>query len=210
MAVPLLPPALRNLLEDLERLPGVGQKSAQRMVFSLLHRPQGELEKFANDLRALSATKTCTICGMLAEADTCAICRDPQRDRSLLCVVETPVDVIAVERTGAHRGTYHVLGGALSPLEYIGPEQLNVAALLRRVKAERPAEVILALNPSTEGDTTTLYLEEQLAPTTAKVTRIAQGLPTGAALEFADDLTIARAFAGRGEAQRQPVQQKTR
>lgn len=199
MAVPLLPPVLRNLLEDLERLPGVGQKSAQRMVFSLLHRPKREIEKFAADLLSLGATKTCATCGMLSEEDLCVICRDPQRERSSLCVVETPVDVIAIERTGAYRGLYHVLGGTISPLEHVSPEHLNVASLLRRMKVEHPAEVILALNPSTEGETTALYLADLLAKYPVTLSRIAQGLPTGAALEFADDLTIARALAGRRE-----------
>lgn len=209
MAVPLLPPALRNLIEDLERLPGVGQKSAQRMVFSLLHRPKKELEKFARDLLALGSTKTCATCGMLAETEVCAICRDAQRDQSTLCVVETPVDVIAVERAGAYRGLYHVLGGTISPLEHIGPEHLNAASLLSRVTTLNIAEVILALNPSTEGETTALYLVDQLKDVGVNVTRIAQGLPTGAALEFADDLTIARALAGRREVRRERVAAKS-
>lgn len=210
MAVPLLPAALRNLLDDFSRLPGVGQKSAQRMVFSLLHRPKVELEKFARDLLALGATKACATCGMLAETDTCTICRDPHRDNSTICVVETPVDVLAIERTGEYQGIYHVLGGVISPLEHVGPEHLNVSALARRVRIERPAEVILALNPSTEGETTALYLEERLQKTGARMTRIAQGLPTGAALEFADDLTIARALAGRRELKQAPVAERAR
>lgn len=199
MAVPLLPASLRDLLQDLERLPGVGPKSAQRMMFSLLHRPAEEREKFARDLLALSATTACRTCGMLSEEDLCTICRDPHRDRTVICVVESPVDIIAVERTGEYHGLYHVLGGVLSPLEHVGPEHLTIRALRERIKKERPQEVILALNPSTEGETTALYLEEQLAKLPVRITRIAQGLPTGAALEFADDLTIARALAGRRE-----------
>lgn len=207
MAIPLLPPALRNLLEDFERLPGVGQKSAQRMVFSLLHRPKAELEKFARDLLSVGATKACVTCGMLTETDVCTICRDVQRDQSTLCVVESPVDVIAVERAGAYHGLYHVLGGTISPLEHIGPADLNISSLLRRTDVAQVTEVILALNPSTEGETTALYLAEQLAQTAVTVTRIAQGLPTGAALEFADDLTIARALSGRRDAR--PVRATT-
>lgn len=199
MSRPLLPAPLRNLISHFERLPGVGPKSAQRIVLALLHRPKDDVERFADDLKALGATKVCATCGMLAEAEQCGICADSQRDRETLCVVETPVDVIAIERTGQYQGRYHVLGGVLSPLERIGPEQLNLASLLRRVKTEKPAEIILALNPSTEGDTTALYLQDKLARSSARITRLAQGLPTGAALEFADDLTIARALAGRRE-----------
>jgi recombination protein RecR len=178
------------------------------MAFSLLHRSKEELEKFAHDLLALGSTKTCATCGMLTDADTCVTCRDTQRERSTVCVVETPVDVIAIERAGAYRGLYHVLGGTISPLEHIGPEHLNISSLLRRVRAEQFAEVVLALNPSTEGETTALYLADQLGQTGATVTRIAQGLPTGAALEFADDLTIARAIAGRREVQRNPAERE--
>ncbi|TSC63533.1 MAG: recombination protein RecR [Parcubacteria group bacterium Gr01-1014_106] len=219
MALPLLPESLRNLLSDFERLPGVGAKSAQRMVFALLRRQPAELEKFAQDLLALRATKTCRICGMLAETDECTICRDPHRLTSFLCIVETPLDVIALERTGEYRGRYHVLGGVLSPLEHIGPEQLAIASLLRRVLGEAtprspkgevgPAsahesdgpvqEIILALNPSTEGETTALYIQDLLKEFPGTITRLARGLPTGATLEFADDLTLARAIAERRE-----------
>lgn len=206
MAIPLLPASLRNLLDDFERLPGIGPKSAQRIVFSLLHRPPEALDKLASDVRALSTTKTCRTCGMLAESDTCVVCRDPQRDLVLLCVVETPLDVIAIERTGEYRGLYHVLGGVISPLEHVGPEHLSIADLRKRAKQQGISEIILALNPSTEGETTALYLQELLAEAPARVTRIAQGLPTGATLEFADDLTIARALAGRREVQRVKAQ----
>jgi recombination protein RecR len=208
MAVPLLPAPVRELLDDLERLPGIGPKSAQRMVFSLLHRPKEELEKFAKDLLSLGATRACGRCGMLSEQDTCTICRDRNREQETICVVETPVDVLAIERTGEYRGLYHVLGGVVSPLEHIGPDHLNLASLIRRVGGESASsekrglpvqEVILALNPSTEGEITALYLQDVLKNFPGKITRIAQGLPTGAALEFADDLTIARALAGRRE-----------
>lgn len=205
MAVPLLPAPVRDLLDDLERLPGVGAKSAQRMVFSLLHRPKEELEKFAKDLLSLGATKACRTCGMLSEQDTCAICRDQHRERETLCVVETPVDVLAIERTGEYRGLYHVLGGVVSPLEHIGPDALSIPLLLQRVKVSPPGEIILALNPSTEGETTALYLRDLLKGFRGVISRIAQGLPTGAALEFADDLTIARALTGRRELQRERV-----
>ncbi len=156
MTQALLPAPIRNLLDDLERLPGVGPKSAQRIVFSLIQRPQEEIEKFAHDLVSLGATRACAVCGMLAEQETCTICRDRSRDRSTLCIVETPVDVLAVERTQEYRGLYHVLGGVISPLEHISSDRLNIQSLLRRVTDEAPREVILALNPSTEGETTAL------------------------------------------------------
>ena len=190
---------------DLERLPGIGPKSAQRMVFALLHRPAEDLERFASNLLALRAAKTCRTCGMLAEQEQCTICRDQNRMSPTLCVVETPLDVIAIERAGEYRGRYHVLGGVLSPLEHIGPQQLTIAPLLQRVKKESLEEIILALNPSTEGETTALYLQDLLKDFSGTITRLARGLPTGAALEFADDLTIARAIAERREVQRHAV-----
>lgn len=194
----LLPAPLRAVLEDLERLPGVGPKSAQRIAFHLLRAPQEQAQKLADDLARLRrGVGQCTVCGMLSEKETCAICRDPRREKDWLCVVEGPLDVIAIERTREYRGRYHVLGGVLSPLDRIGPDDLNIASLADRVRAEKPREVILGLNPSTEGETTTLYLKNLLASAPATITRLAYGLPTGAALEFADDLTITRALAGR-------------
>jgi recombination protein RecR len=197
MALPLLPSQLRNLLEDLERLPGVGPKSAQRIAFYLLRKSPDTLKKFADDLQELRGIQRCRVCGMLTEREECQLCRDPQRDHGVLCVVESPLDVLAIERTREYHGRYHVLGGVLSPLDHVGPEDLTIASLAKRVRTEHPREVILALNPSTEGETTTLYLKQLLADTGVTVSRLAQGLPTGAALEFADDLTITRALAGR-------------
>lgn len=198
MALSLLPQALRSLLHDLERLPGIGPKSAQRIAFALLRQSPEVAQQFATDLQALhTSTRHCVVCGMLTEEDRCAICRDSQRDASLLCVVETPLDVIAIERTGEYRGRYHVLNGTISPLDRIGPEDLNIASLLERVGTEHPQEIILALNPSVEGETTALYLKKLLSETGVRLSRLAQGLPTGAALEFADDLTITRAIVGR-------------
>ncbi len=198
MALPLLPAPLRNLLEDLERLPGIGPKSACRIAFHLLQQQPEALEKFAADLQTLHAgTKRCVRCGMLTDEEQCTICANPQRDGSLLCVTEGPLDVLAIERTGEYHGRYHVLGGVLSPLDHIGPRDLNIASLSERIERERPREVILALNPSTEGEITTLYLRQLLENSPVTMSRIAQGLPTGAALEFADELTIMRAFTGR-------------
>lgn len=206
MAIPLLPTPLRHLLEDFSRLPGIGPKSAQRIVFALLNRRKEDLEKFAEHLCAIREAMSCEICGMLSETNRCAICRDPARDQTTLCVVETPIDVLALERAGSYRGVYHVLGGVISPLDHVGPEHLAVASLLRRVDETKPAEIIFALNPSTEGETTTLYLQDCLKNYPGQLSRLAQGLPTGAALEFADDLTIARALAGRREVRERVAQ----
>jgi recombination protein RecR len=198
MALPLLPSSLRDLLEHLERLPGVGPKSAQRIAFHLLRVPTEAVARMAESLRALhGGVLRCVTCGMLAEREECGICSDRLRNRGLLCVVEGPLDVVAIERTGEYHGRYHVLGGLLSPLDRVGPEDVNIPTLLDRVRKEHPAEVILALNPSTEGEATTLYLKKLLAEERVPLSRLAQGLPTGAALEFADDLTITRAIAGR-------------
>lgn len=198
MALPLLPALLRNLLEYLERLPGIGPKSAQRIAFYLLHQPPEFLERFADAVKDLhGGIHHCRTCGMLAEEEMCTICRDPHRETDVIAVVESALDVLAIERTGEYRGRYHVLGGVLSPLDHVGPDNLNMPSLVERVKQERPREVILALNPSTEGETTTLYLRKLLAREGVVLSRLAQGLPTGAALEFADDLTIARSLAGR-------------
>jgi recombination protein RecR len=212
-------------LEDLERLPGVGPKSAQRIAFFLLQRPKEELEKFATDLLALSATKTCTACGMLTEGDTCSICRDAQREQSTICVVETPVDVLAIERTGEYQGLYHVLGGTVHPLDSTAPAKLHLRELFGRVQelaASAPApfsnsqelerkaagaargtvEVILATNPTAEGDATALYLERILTRLknqypALKVSRLGRGLTTGSELEYSDDITIANALQNR-------------
>ncbi len=198
MSVPLLPSSLRNVLDDLERLPGIGPKSAQRIALYLLRQPMETVERFVGHVSALHrGVVRCATCGMLAETETCAICRDTKRSQDLLCVVEGPLDVLAIERTGEYRGRYHVLSGVLSPLDHVGPDDLNIASLVDRIRAVAPREVILALNPSTEGETTVLYLQELLTDTGVAMSRLAQGLPTGAALEFADDLTITRALSGR-------------
>lgn len=197
MALPLLPAPLRTILEDLERLPGIGPKSAQRIAFYLLRQPPEVLQKISTDLQSLPGVQHCSVCSMLTDRERCTICADEKRDGSLLCVVESPLDVLAIERTGEYHGRYHVLGGTLSPLDHVGPDDLNVGSLVERVGSEHPREVILALNPSTEGETTALYLRELLRDSDVTISRLAQGLPTGAALEFADDLTITRALAGR-------------
>lgn len=198
MSVSLLPSSLRNLLADLERLPGIGPKSAQRIAFYLLRQSPESVARFASGLAALHAgIRHCVTCGMLSERETCQVCADARRDARLLCVVESPLDVVAIERTGEFRGRYHVLGGLLSPLDRVGPDDLNLKTLTKRVRAEAPGEVILALNPSVEGEVTSLYIRKLLAAAPVIVSRLAQGLPTGAALEYADDLTIVRALSGR-------------
>jgi recombination protein RecR len=194
----LLPSPLRRVLEDFERLPGIGQKSAQRIAFYLLHQSPTHAEALSRHIAELHTTiHTCPECGMLTEKSRCSICSESHRDKTVLCVVETPLDVLAIERTGEYNGMYHVLGGTLSPLDNIGPEELNIQKLTDRIKKEKIREVILALNPSTEGEATSLYLKNALENTPVTVTRLAQGLPTGAALEYADNLTITRALTGR-------------
>lgn len=198
MSVSLLPSSLRNLLADLERLPGLGPKSAQRIAFYLLRQSPDFSARFAAGLAALHAgIRHCATCGMLSERETCQVCADARRDARLLCVVESPLDVVAIERTGEFCGRYHVLGGLLSPLDRVGPDDLNLQTFVKRVRAEAPGEVILALNPSVEGEVTSLYIRKLLAAAPVTVSRLAQGLPTGAALEYADDLTIVRALSGR-------------
>lgn len=200
MSTELLPLALRNILDDLERLPGIGQKSAQRIAFYLMEQDSDFLERIATNLTSLrGGIKKCVECGMLTESEKCKVCLDDRRDKSTICVVEGALDVIAIERIGEFRGLYYVLGGLLSPLDNVGPEDIGIANFLDKVREKKFKEVILALNPSTEGETTALYLKKLLQKDIPELTisRLAQGLPTGAAIEYADDLTISRAFSGR-------------
>jgi recombination protein RecR len=190
---------LARLIEQLQRLPGIGPKSAQRLALHLLKRPEAEVAALAQALmEAKQQVGLCSICFHLSAEPVCEICRTPSRDQTLLCVVADSRDVIALEKTREYRGQYHVLGGLISPMEGIGPEQLQIQPLIRRVSQKRPEEVIMAINPSIEGETTTLYLGQLLKPFT-KVTRIAFGLPMGGDLEYADEITLARALEGRRE-----------
>ncbi len=198
-----LPHQLIHVIDQLERLPGIGPKSAQRIAFYLLRQDKERLNKISDGITNLAeGINHCSECGMLTEDSVCSICSDKQREKDSLCVVEGALDVISIERTGDYRGLYHVIGGLLSPLDNIGPESLNISSLLSRIEKNKPKEIILALNPSTEGETTSLYLKNLLEKEEITLSRLAHGLPTGAAIEYADDLTISRALSGRQELKR--------
>ena len=193
-------PAFERLVSALERLPGVGPKSARRIAHHLLAAPEEEAGALAAAVRdARERTRPCSVCHSLTEEDPCAVCADPSREERLLAVVEEAADVESLERTGEYRGRYHVLGGALAPLRGIGPDELNVEDLVRRVGEASPKieEVLLATNPNVEGESTALYLARRLKPLGVRVTRLALGLPVGAALEFADEVTLSRAVTNR-------------
>lgn len=188
-----------ELTLELARLPGVGRKTALRLTYHLLKRPPDEVRRLARALdSAVERVRSCSRCGNLTEADPCELCSSPRRDATCICVVEEASDIMAIERTGEYRGLYHVLGGRLSPLEGVGPEELNIAALLGRLR-EGVTELIVATNPSVEGEATALYLQRVVQPLGVRVTRLARGLPVGGDLEYADGVTIAQAFAGRRE-----------
>ena len=191
---------LEQLIEELSKLPSVGQKSAQRLALYLLRVTREEALRLADAIRAVKDhVGFCGVCGNFSEEDPCLICRDPQRDAGLVCVVEQPVDVLAFERTGQFRGRYHVLGGALSPLDGTHPEDLRIRPLLERLRREPVKEIILATNPNVAGEATALYLSRLLTPLGLKVTRIARGVPMGSDLEYSDLVTLARALEGRRE-----------
>lgn len=191
---------IQDLVDELGRLPGVGPRSAQRIAFYLLEADTDAALRLA---RAIAEVKErirlCERCFNVAESELCTICGDARRDATLICVVEDPRDIVAVERTREYRGTYHVLGGALNPVDGIGPEQLRIRQLVMRLGEEATAEVILCTNPNLEGETTAMYLARLLVPLGVKVTRIASGLPVGGDLEYADELTLGRALEGRRE-----------
>lgn len=189
--------SLNQLIEEFSRLPGIGRKSALRLALHILKLPREDVARMASALTNVKERmKYCSVCWNFAEADPCAICASPKRDAHLLCVVEEPNDVIAIERTHEFRGLYHVLGGSLSPLDGIGPDDLKVKELLTRI-APPVEEVILALNPDIEGEATTIYLTRLLKPLGLTVTRLARGIPVGGDLEFADEATLTRALEGR-------------
>jgi len=189
---------LELLIEELEKLPSIGLKSAQRLALHLLRVPKEDALRLAEAIRAVrERVGFCSTCGNFSETDPCALCSDPRRDTKVLCVVEQPVDVLAFERTGQFTGRYHVLGGALSPLEGTSPEQLRIRELLSRLRGGEVKEVILATNPNVNGEATALYLSRLLTPLGVRVTRIARGVPMGSDLEYSDQVTLARALEGR-------------
>ena len=192
------PEPVARLIEALQRLPGIGPKTAQRLTFFLLKRPSDEVQGLAESLTQLKQLIVhCRVCFNVTDEDPCRICSDPRRDARLLCIVEEPNDLLALERTGEFRGRYHVLLGALSPLDGIGPEDLRVRELLARLETPGVEEIILATNPSVEGEATAIYLAKLLKPLATRITRIARGLPVGGDLEYADEVTLAKALEGR-------------
>ena len=191
---------VQELIDELGRLPGVGPKSAQRIAYHLLKLPTEDALRLARSISEAKARITfCTRCFNIAEGEECALCLDTERDPAVVCVVEEPRDIVAVEKTHEYRGRYHVLQGAISPIEGIGPEQLRVKELLTRIDAEQITEVIVCTNPNIEGEATAMYLARLLKPLGLRVTRIASGLPVGGDLEYADELTLGRALEGRRE-----------
>ncbi len=189
--------SLENLICEFSKLPGIGRKSAQRLAFYLLKQSKEEVEALAQALIDVKEkTRLCSVCFNITEVDPCPICRDATRDHTTICVVEEANDILAIEKTGMYRGVYHVLGGVLSPLDGIGPENLKIKELLARL-TDDVQEVILATNPDVEGEATALYLQKLIKPLGKKVTRLARGIPAGSDLEFIDELTLSRALEGR-------------
>ena len=196
------PTALERLTEEFAKLPGIGGKTAQRLAFYMLSRSDEEAEQFADAiLQAKRTVHTCPVCQNLTDAERCSICGDESRDHSVICVVAEPKDVIAMERAREYAGVYHVLHGVISPLNHIGPDDIRIRELLRRVGEGGIREVIMATNPDTEGEATAMYLSRLLRPMEVKVTRLAYGIPVGSQLEYADEVTLLRALEGRREMQ---------
>jgi recombination protein RecR len=191
-------PILRLLIDNFKKMPGIGEKTARRLAFAILHMGAGEVNGFAEILlRAKKEVRFCKICGNLAESETCGICRDPSREGSIVCVVERTADLYVLEKTGRFRGRYHVLHGVLSPLDGVGPEKLNLEGLKDRVKREGIKELIIATNPNIEGDTTALYIHELLKGYDIKITRPARGIPMGSTIEYIDGNTLSKAIESR-------------
>jgi len=190
--------AIQDLIDELGRLPGIGPKSAQRIAFHIIQSERVDISRLADVLRTVKEkVKFCTECGNISEEELCRICRDPRRDPTLICVVEESKDVIAIEKTREFRGKYHVLGGAISPIDGIGPENLRIRELMVRLVATEIQEIIIATDPNLEGEATATYLSRMLKPLGMKVSRLASGLPVGGDLEYADEVTLGRAFEGR-------------
>lgn len=195
-----LPEPVLRLIEELQQLPGIGPKGAQRLAFHILKTPREQADRLTEAVRAVKEQVTyCSICSNITDTDPCAYCRDADRDRRLICVVEEPQNVAAIEKSRDYKGTYHVLMGTLSPLQGIGPDDLKIKSLLSRIGAGGVEEVILATNPTVEGEATAIYLARLLKPLGVRVTRIATGIPVGSDLEYADEVTMHRALEGRRE-----------
>jgi recombination protein RecR len=191
---------VERLIEELNRLPGIGPKTASRLTFHLLRSSEEQAQALANAIAGLhEMVVTCAVCFNIAESSPCPICDDNQRDRTMLCVVEEPLDLLAIERTGQYDGLYHVLHGAISPIEGVGPEDLKISELVGRLNENPVEEVIMATNPSLEGESTAMYISRQLTTLGIRVTRLAHGLPVGGDLEYADEVTLSRALEGRRE-----------
>lgn len=200
MSVASQPEPLVRLIEELKRLPGIGAKSAQRLAFHILRTPRDETDRLCEAVRDVKDRVTyCSVCNHITDVDPCGFCRDESRDRGVICVVEEPQNVTAIEKTREYKGLYHVLMGAVSPLHGVGPDDLKIKGLLDRVAGGGVAEVILATNPTVEGEATALYLARLLKPLGLRVTRIATGIPVGSDLEYADEVTMGKAMAGRRE-----------
>lgn len=193
-----IPEPVTRLIDAFSRLPGVGPKTASRLTFFLLRSPDQMTNELADALRELKAnTRFCSICHNITVDDPCGICSDPERDQRVICVVEEPLDVLAIERTGSYGGVYHVLHGAISPVNGIGPDDLKIRELVARAENDAVEEVIVATNPGLEGDATAMFIQRQLAPKGLKLTRLARGLPVGSDIEYADSVTLMRALQGR-------------
>jgi recombination protein RecR len=200
--MPVLPEPITSLIGALNKLPGIGPRSAERIALHIVQAESGVIKQLAETiLHARERVSFCTTCGALTEASPCSICSDPRRDGSLVCLVERPVDIISVEKSGTFRGRYHVLGGKISPLNGVEPEDLRIAELEKRLTAEPIKEIVIALGTDVEGDATSFYLAKRLARSPLKITRIAHGLPAGTGLEFADEVTLSHALEGRREMQ---------
>ena len=189
---------IQDLIDELGRLPGVGPKSAQRIAFHIIQSDRVDVTRLAEVLKTVKErVKFCMICGNISEEDLCKICRDPRRDKTAICVVEESKDVLAIEKTREFKGTYHVLGGAISPIDGVGPENLRIKELMTRLSETTISEVIIATDPNLEGEATATYLTRLIKPLGVKVSRLASGLPVGGDLEYADEITLSRAFEGR-------------
>ena len=196
----LFPASFENLIDGFAALPGIGRKSAQRLAFHILSLSDEDAERFADAvLEAKRSVRTCPVCQNLTDAELCPVCASPDRDRSVICVVSEPRDVLSIERSREYRGLYHVLHGVLSPMNHVGPDDLRIRELIERVAKGGVEEVIMATNPDTEGDTTAMYLSNLLRPFGVKVTRLGFGVPVGSNLEYADDATMLKALEGRRE-----------